>query len=44
MSTPTSHKTGLKYRGRWGRRLFDRMDSVIIVRYVGVDGVHFESS
>ena len=39
MSTPISRKTGLKYRGRWGRRLFDRMDSVKIVGYVVVLGV-----
>ena len=39
MSTPISRKTRLNYRGRWGRRLFDRMDSVKIVGYVWVDGV-----
>ena len=42
MSTPNSHKTGLNYRRRWGRRLFGRTDSVKIVGYVvilGVDGI-----
>ena len=30
MSTPFRRKTGPKYRGRWGRRLFEGMDSVFI--------------
>ena len=44
MSTPTSRKTGLNYRGRWGRRVFDRMYSVIIVGYVRVDVAYSETT
>ena len=36
MSTSISLKTRPNYSGRWRTRLFDRMDSVKIVRYVGV--------
>ena len=39
MSTPNSRKTGLKYKGRWGRRLFGRTVSVRRVGYVVVLGV-----
>ena len=41
MSTPFSRKTGPKYRGRWGRRLFEGMGFVYIVVDFRVEGADF---